>query len=37
MYMEKAIYIIRHCEATGQAREASLTENGFRQAKILSE
>lgn len=35
--MEKAIYIIRHCEAIGQGREASLTENGFRQAKILSE
>ena len=34
--MTKNIYIIRHCEATGQLAEAPLTEKGFRQASALA-
>lgn len=34
--MNKIIYIIRHCEATGQAPDASLTEKGKEQAKKLA-
>ncbi|MDN4494452.1 histidine phosphatase family protein [Ureibacillus aquaedulcis] len=34
--MNKRIYIVRHCEAQGQAHDASLTEKGFTQAKYLS-
>lgn len=34
--MNKNIYIIRHCEATGQAPGAPLTKNGFEQAEKLS-
>ena len=34
--MTKAIYIIRHCEAEGQAPEAPLTAKGKAQAKELS-
>lgn len=30
--MEKKIYIVRHCEAQGQSKEANLTEKGFDQA-----
>jgi predicted acetyltransferase len=33
----KKIYLIRHCEAEGQPAEASLTDNGFKQAEHLSE
>jgi len=35
--MDKTIYLIRHCQATGQAPEAELTEVGKKQAKDLSE
>ncbi|SHG29796.1 histidine phosphatase family protein [Ornithinibacillus halophilus] len=35
--MNKNIYIIRHCEATGQPSESPLTEKGFTQAKKISE
>ncbi|NHC40250.1 histidine phosphatase family protein [Bacillus sp. MM2020_1] len=35
--MEKKIYVIRHCEAEGQPKEAQLTENGFQQAVDLAE
>lgn len=31
----KSIYVIRHCEAEGQARHARLTERGFIQAEKL--
>ncbi|WP_152655628.1 histidine phosphatase family protein [Oceanobacillus sp. CFH 90083] len=34
--MNKTIYIIRHCEAEGQAPEAPLTAKGKEQAKVLS-
>lgn len=34
--MEKSIYMIRHCESSGQSPESQLTEEGFRQAKNLS-
>ncbi|ANF96659.1 histidine phosphatase family protein [Paenibacillus bovis] len=30
------IYIIRHCEAKGQAPDASLTERGYQQAQALT-
>ncbi|MBS4178327.1 histidine phosphatase family protein [Lederbergia citrea] len=33
----KKIYIIRHCEAEGQAAEAKLTDRGMNQAADLSE
>lgn len=33
--MNKNIYVIRHCEATGQEPDASLTEKGFLQAEEL--
>jgi predicted acetyltransferase/broad specificity phosphatase PhoE len=33
----KKIYLIRHCEAEGQPAEASLTDNGIKQAAHLSE
>ncbi|WP_047982354.1 histidine phosphatase family protein [Ornithinibacillus contaminans] len=32
----KNIYLIRHCEATGQALDAPLTEEGFIQASALT-
>ncbi|MEB5453665.1 MULTISPECIES: hypothetical protein [Virgibacillus] len=35
--MNKTIYIIRHCEAEGQAADASLTERGWILAKELSD
>lgn len=35
--MEKKIYVVRHCEAEGQPREARLTESGRKQAQELSE
>jgi len=35
--MEKKIYIIRHCKAEGQPAESRLTDEGVRQAQILSE
>ncbi|ANU14249.1 histidine phosphatase family protein [Planococcus halocryophilus] len=35
--MDKTIYLIRHCQATGQAPEAELTEIGKKQAKDLAE
>ncbi len=34
--MEKTIYLIRHCQATGQAPDAELTELGKVQAKELA-
>lgn len=34
--MEKNIYVIRHCEATGQAADSPLTKKGFEQAEELS-
>lgn len=33
--MEKKIYIVRHCKATGQSSESQLTEEGFIQANRL--
>lgn len=35
--MNKKIYIVRHCEATGQAPESPLTDKGFKQAQYLAE
>ncbi|HEY4601943.1 MAG TPA: histidine phosphatase family protein [Cerasibacillus sp.] len=35
--MTKNIYIIRHCEATGQSPDSPLTEKGFIQANELSD
>lgn len=35
--MNKTIYLIRHCEATGQAPDAELTETGKKQAQDLAE
>lgn len=35
--MEKTIYLVRHCQATGQAPNAPLTELGKLQAKELAE
>lgn len=35
--MNKKVYIVRHCEATGQPPESPLTETGFEQAKELTE
>jgi len=32
----KKIYLLRHCEATGQLADATLTENGFIQAEELA-
>lgn len=34
--MPKTIYLIRHCKATGQEPEASLTEEGQQQAEALA-
>jgi 2,3-bisphosphoglycerate-dependent phosphoglycerate mutase len=34
-WMEKRIFLIRHCEAEGQPLEARLTDKGFRQAGEL--
>lgn len=34
--MEKIIYVIRHCEATGQNPYAHLTEKGIKQANSLA-
>lgn len=34
--MVRTIYIVRHCQAEGQAREAKLTESGRRQAERLA-
>lgn len=33
----KKVYLIRHCEATGQPPESSLTKTGFNQAHKLAE
>lgn len=35
--MAKTIYLIRHCQATGQAPDAQLTEVGNKQAQDLAE
>lgn len=35
--MAKHIYVVRHCEAKGQSPDASLTEQGFQQAEVLTE
>lgn len=35
--MDKTIYLIRHCQATGQAPDAELTELGRKQAQKLAE
>lgn len=35
--MDKTIYLIRHCQATGQAPDAELTETGRAQAQELAE
>ncbi|ANU09831.1 phosphoglycerate mutase [Planococcus antarcticus DSM 14505] len=35
--MNKTIFLIRHCQATGQAPDAELTEMGKKQAKDLAE
>ncbi|MBP2242817.1 2,3-bisphosphoglycerate-dependent phosphoglycerate mutase [Cytobacillus eiseniae] len=35
--MSKNIYIIRHCEAEGQADDVALTDKGFQQADKLSD
>ncbi|MBM6617385.1 histidine phosphatase family protein [Bacillus suaedaesalsae] len=35
--MNKILYVVRHCKASGQEREASLTEEGQQQANELSE
>ncbi|WP_430510420.1 hypothetical protein [Gottfriedia solisilvae] len=32
----KKIYIVRHCEATGQPPESSLTQKGLEQSQELS-
>lgn len=34
--LEKLIYLVRHCQATGQAPEAALTEEGEKQALDLA-
>lgn len=36
VFILKSVYIIRHCEAKGQASDAQLTEQGFKQALDLS-
>lgn len=36
-YLKKRIYVIRHCEAEGQPKEAQLTEKGSQQAADLAE
>lgn len=35
--MDKTIYLIRHCQATGQAPDAELTDEGQKQAQKLAE
>lgn len=35
--MAKHVYVIRHCEAKGQSSAASLTEQGFYQATVLTD
>ncbi|MGH2316642.1 histidine phosphatase family protein [Planococcus sp. SE5232] len=35
--MDKIIYLIRHCQATGQSPDAELTEAGRKQAQDLAE
>lgn len=35
--MDKTIYLIRHCQSTGQAPDAELTEEGRKQAQELAE
>lgn len=35
--MVKNIYIVRHCEATGQPAASPLTKNGFAQANDLAD
>lgn len=35
--MNKTIYLIRHCQATGQAPDAQLTGIGNKQAEDLAE
>ncbi|WP_033542398.1 histidine phosphatase family protein [Planococcus sp. CAU13] len=34
--MEKTLYLIRHCQATGQAPDAELTAEGMKQAEALT-
>jgi 2,3-bisphosphoglycerate-dependent phosphoglycerate mutase len=33
--MGKSIYLVRHCKAEGQSKEAKLTEEGMNQAQVL--
>ena len=35
--MNKIIYLVRHCKATGQAADAPLTSEGIKQAEALAE
>jgi len=35
--MNKIIYLVRHCQATGQAADAPLTSEGIEQAEALAE
>jgi 2,3-bisphosphoglycerate-dependent phosphoglycerate mutase len=35
--MRKVVYVIRHCKATGQERDAHLTSEGMEQAETLSQ
>ncbi len=34
--MSKHVYLVRHCESTGQASDAPLTQAGFAQAEVLA-
>ncbi|WP_432355659.1 histidine phosphatase family protein [Sporosarcina sp. A2] len=33
----KRLYLIRHCEAEGQAADAPLTQNGMKQAELIAD
>lgn len=35
--MQNVIYVVRHCQAAGQAQDAPLTEEGVRQARQLAD
>jgi 2,3-bisphosphoglycerate-dependent phosphoglycerate mutase len=35
--MDKKVYVVRHCEAEGQPREARLTDKGYQQALEMAE
>lgn len=35
--MEKTLYLVRHCRATGQEPDAELTSQGFEQAQALTD